>query len=213
MSPHGFTTTTTVTTTTTRSSRPRLIDIAVTTPPAELPVTLVEARDWLRVDGTDQDDVISALLAAVTNWAENFTRRAFIVRTQVSIFAAFPRVRSDFYMPSPPTQSVSSIAYVDSAGADQVFDGANFTVEQLFGLLRIKPDSDDWPQDAHSVTVTHLAGVADAAAVDEQIKTGIKVALAQLFEVRGDQVVGTIVSSAQTKASEAILAPFRVFLT
>ena len=192
---------------------PRLLDVTVATPPAEEPVTLTEARDWLRVDGTDQDTVITALIVAAREWAEGYTRRAFVNRDLAVTFAHFPFVGVDMYLPFPPGTALTALTYVDGDGTAQVFDIADTTLEEDTGLLRVNGDAvEDWPQSVFSVLAEYTGGYGpDASTVPEEVKTAIKIALAQMFEVRVDQTFGAQASVPQTKASMALLQHFRVW--
>jgi uncharacterized phiE125 gp8 family phage protein len=60
-----------------------------TAAPAAEPITLAEAKAWLRVDGTDEDTLITALIAAARTHVENFTRRALITQQFEVSFDAF----------------------------------------------------------------------------------------------------------------------------
>ena len=52
--------------------------LQLVTPPAEEPVSLAEARLHLRVDFTDDDALITSLIAAARQAAETLTGRQFV---------------------------------------------------------------------------------------------------------------------------------------
>jgi hypothetical protein len=57
------------------------MSLQLNTPPAQEPVTLAQAKAWLRVEsGTDEDDLIAALIAAARARAEWHTGRAFVTQ-------------------------------------------------------------------------------------------------------------------------------------
>ena len=191
---------------------PRLLNIK-SVPPATALVNLADAKEWLRVDGTDQDDVITALVTAATEWAEGYTRRAFIDRALDVTFAHFPFIGLDFYLPLPNVHDLTALTWVDTAGTAQVYDIADLDVEETFGLLRVKGDAvEDWPQDAHSVNALYTGGFGvDVTDVPENVITAVKISLAQMFEVRVDQTFGAQASRPQTKSSMSLLNHFRVW--
>ena len=195
------------------AAHPRILDFQVATPSAEDPVTLVEAKEWLRVDGTDQDTTVTALIKAATEWAENYTRRAFVNRDLDVTFAHFPAVHVDMYLPQPNATALTALTYVDGDGTAQVYDIADTTLEESTGLLRVNADAvEDWPQAVFSVNALYTGGYGpDASTVPEEIKTAIKIAIAQMFEVRVDQTFGAQASKPQTKASMILLQHFRVW--
>ena len=213
MTPHGGFTATTARPRIKTAEHPRLLDVTLVQPATE-PVTLSEMKEWLRVDGTDQDVVITDLIRSAREWAEGYASRSFIDRAVDVTWATFPTIGADLYLPGPPAKALTALTYVDSSGAPQVYDIADTTLEELYGLLRVNPDAvEDWPQDAFSVNAKYTAGFGDAAAVPEQIKTAIKVAATQNFLVRGDQIAGSQFSTAQLKSSMSLLNHHRMFRT
>ena len=193
---------------------PRLLDFTIVTPAATDPVTLAELKEWLRVDGTDQDDLITSLISSATEWAENYTHRAFVERDLDVDFAHFPHVGQDLYLPSPPLRVLTAVTYVDSAGVAQVYDVADLDIFPSTGLVRVKPTAvEDWPQGVFGVECLYTAGFGPTAAeTPEEVKTAIKVAVTQNFLFRGDQIAGSQFSTAQLKSSMSLLNHHRVFL-
>ena len=193
--------------------RPRLLNTRLVTAPATDPVTLDEAKDWLRVDGTDQDALITALITAVTQWAEGFTHRAFVKRDSQNQFDVFPRSGQDLYLPGPPIIDLTSLPYRTTADEATTYDVANVAVAKSTGLVRVLPGMEDWPQDAHTFDAIYSHGIDTAVDdIPEVIKTAILVGVAQLFEYRVDQTAGSQLSKLQAKASETLLRPFVVAL-
>ena len=44
-------------------------------------ITSTELKNWLRIDGSDDDTVISSLLIAGHNWAKRYTGRSLTTQT------------------------------------------------------------------------------------------------------------------------------------
>ena len=63
--------------------------IKLITPPAVEPITLADAKAFLRVDGTDDVSIISAFLTAARMYCEQHTQRQFITATY--------KVTADFF--------------------------------------------------------------------------------------------------------------------
>lgn len=192
--------------------RPRLLDLVVSTPPAELPVEIDGVKEWLRVDGADQDVVIADLIAASVEWAEGYTRRSFVERGLTVRFAELPATGLDLRLPLPNVIDVSAATYVDTSGEAQVIDVADFTVEPTFGMLT-ENFGFSWPTDVASVEFVYTAGYGDADAVPAQIKRAIRTDIEQGFRFRSDQELGSQFTKTHAKASMALLDHFRVFLT
>ena len=54
---------------------------SVVTPAASEPITLTEAKNFLRVDGSDDDALIGALISAAREMCEQYTRRILVTTT------------------------------------------------------------------------------------------------------------------------------------
>ena len=164
-----------------------------TVAPAALPVEVVEAKLHLRVIGTDEDTLIMAMLGAATQLAEQATGRALMLQTWQLSLDNFPTA---FELTRVPAQSVSSIVYTDSTGADQTVLAGNYTLDNAddFGTALVLPAySKSWPAarcQANAVRLTFVAGYANAAAVPESIKSWIKLCVGAMYENRESEVVG-----------------------
>ena len=181
-----------------------------TSDPAREPIALSDARAHLRVEEDDEDAHIAGLIAAARDWAEGFTRRAFITQTWELHLDGFPKC---IRVPRPPLQSVTSIQYVDSAGVSQTLSTSVYTVDTDAEPGLIYPAySQTWPttrQIPKSVTVTFVAGYgADPADVPDPIRHAIKLHVSRLYEIREPQITGTIITD--TRADEAIARPYQI---
>src|SRR5690554_6904374 len=118
------------------------------TQPAEEPVTLVEAKTHLRVDATDEDALISSLIASAREHVEAFQLRALVTQTWRLSLDRFPRGRV-IRLPRPPLQSVTSITYTDPGGAQQTLSNTLYDVDTDSepGRIVLKDDA-DWPDTA-----------------------------------------------------------------
>lgn len=124
--------------------------------PAVEPVTLAQARLHLRVDNTDDDTLIAALIAAARADAEHRTERAFVTQTREQVVDHFPfgcvyntltgqqqqaygsafvtrgtahRNRNAIEIRRTPIQSVESVKYIDPTGTEQTLDPAQYQLD------------------------------------------------------------------------------------
>lgn len=182
----------------------------VTTAPAIEPVTLSEAKLHLRVDHTADDSLITALIVAAREQAEAFTSRAFIEQTITLKFDAFPEY---FRLPRPPLVSVTSIAYLDSAGASQTISNTLYRVDAQSEPGRVTVAyGQSWPAThdvTGAVTVVYKAGYsATSASVPASIKHAILMMVESLYENRGDIMVGLSVQE-MPQTSKTLLFAYR----
>lgn len=143
------------------------------TPPAEEPVSLAEARAQLHVDvgDTDFDTEFTIYIKAAREHAEEITGTKFITQTvlmQADSFCALKR------LPMAPLQSIESITYLDSDGAEQTLDPAVYraVLADMRPSIQLKVGQ-SWPGlqcTPDAVRVTAIAGYGDAAAVPAKAK-------------------------------------------
>lgn len=96
--------------------------------PATEPVTLAEAKAFLRVDGSDEDSFISTLITAARLHTESVSSRAMISQSWRVVRDRWPpdrRVR----LPVAPLRSLSAIRAYDTDGNATVLTLAEFQPE------------------------------------------------------------------------------------
>lgn len=188
----------------------------IITPPAEMPVTLAEAKLSLKADGDEQDALISAWIEGITAYAEHYTGRAFINRGMRVILDAFPVAESGgegvIFLDHPPIASVESINYVDLAGADCTLDPQDYVVDAdsepgcvVIGAGRAWPETLDRIK---SVTCDYTAGYGpDSSFVPKGIKLFILAKLAEQM----DPAVRMEKDTVQSSFIDCLLHPYKVY--
>lgn len=175
--------------------------LSLVTPPVGEPITLSGAKAHLRIDGTDDDDLVTSLITAACrafDGRDAWFGRALITQTWDLFLDDLPYgsgslessyAQPEICVPLPPLQSVTSITYVDLTGSPQVLDPSEYTVDAKSEPGRIFPAyGKSWPVARcapNAVTVRFVAGYGAASAVPEDIKLWLKQAVAYFFENRG----------------------------
>ncbi len=184
----------------------------IVTPTAE-PITLAEAKAHLRVDFTDDDSLITALIGAARATAEEFTNRAIMPQTLEHVLHMFPWCTPRNHFGSirlfrSPYAALVSLEYYDADNQPQTLDEADLIIVGTSEPATICPQLDtQWPTVAErpdAITITYQAGYANAAAVPKPIKQAMLLMIGAWYERRED--------SAQNlpKASEMLLLPYVV---
>jgi uncharacterized phiE125 gp8 family phage protein len=150
--------------------------LSLVTGPAQEPLTIAEAKIAARAlsDVSDEDGLFAEWIATSREYVENFTRRALLTQTWALKLDGFG---TSAYMscgvmtlPKPPLISITSIVYLDGAGATQTWASSNYRVDTEtgpdVGRARITPAYGvSWPQTypvTNAVTVTFVAGYGTA---------------------------------------------------
>lgn len=177
-------------------------------PPAVEPVTLEEAKLHLRVDGNEDDSLITALITAARQKAEEYTRRAFITQTwELAVDTAC----GVLYLPRPPVQAVETVTV----------DGGIVATENyaLIGPEALHVKVPLYAVNPGGVVIRYRAGYGDAPAdVPQVIRQAILMLVAHLYEAREGQAP-QVEYEVQARAGAdmpptvaALLRPYRVML-
>jgi uncharacterized phiE125 gp8 family phage protein len=188
------------------------MSLELVTAPGKETVLLSHAKAWLRVEHTDDDTLITGLIASARVRAESETARAFITQTWDLKLDAFS---DSIPLPLPPVQSVTSIKYIDTDGAEQSF--TDFVLTQCKGITYIVLAYEkSWPairSVPDAITIRFVAGYGDDPGdVPEPIKSAIKVTVADYYENRESIVIGTSAVEINSIAAKNLLSFYRVNL-
>lgn len=125
-----------------------LYSLSLVSPPQAEPIDLVEAKLHLKVEHTDDDELIKAMLGAARQQAEAFLNLSLVVQTFDLFLDAFPSDGgySALKVPRAPLVSVTHVKYTDSAGVVQTLATSKYTVDMRSRPGRIVPAyGESWP--------------------------------------------------------------------
>lgn len=128
--------------------------------PGEEPVSLAEAKAFCRIDGTDEDALVSALITAARLHVESITGRALLTQTWRLIL-----------------QSVSGLVVpLPVVPASELIDAPDGAVLQGDSLL-LAAETDQ-------LSVDYTAGYGDAEDVPQDLKQAVLTLVAYWYEHR-----------------------------
>lgn len=185
--------------------------VETTSGPDAEPLELAETKAHLRVDTTADDDLITALITAARQWAEEHTGRDLITRTRKLYLDAFPWV---ILLPHPPFQSLVAITYVDTEGATQTLSSSVYDVDSTAEPARVAEAwEQEWPhtrREMRAVTVEYKSGYGDAAAkVPQALRQAMLLLIGHWYEHREEVNIGNIVQEVPA-AADRLLRMYRV---
>jgi uncharacterized phiE125 gp8 family phage protein len=163
------------------------MSLKLITAPTTEPVTIQDqtTKDYLRLDGTDSDNSITALLKTAREEAENFQNRAYLTQTWELSFDTFPRMPLE--LPRPPLQSLVSVKLYGADGTEITMDINDFIVDTDSEPGRIafkygKTWSTIILREINAVKIQYKAGYTDVNKVSELVKTAIRIHAAHRYE-------------------------------
>lgn len=187
--------------------------LKLVSPPAAEPVTLAEAKAHCRVDAdiTADDDLLTALVVAARERAEHETGRVLVTQTWRQTLPAFPAWELDLWR--SPLQSVASVKYIDTDGAEQTLAAGAYRVITDLPLGRLVPAyGGQWPATRateNAVTVEYVAGYGAAADVPRAIRQWMLLTIGAWYASRESLTPGTLVSAPRA-FHDALLDPYRI---
>ncbi len=178
------------------------------------PVTLVEAKAYLKIDHGADDAVITLLIQAATQFAEDFTSRDFRTRTWIATLDSFDDQFLDrIQLRKNQIGAITSIQYFNDASTPVLttVDAATYYLrfDQWWAFAVLK-DSDDWPTDVDDeqseqrITVTFTTVLPPDLA---EVKVGILNAISAMYENRVD-CGGCKTANDATSAAMQFAGPF-----
>lgn len=163
--------------------------LVLITPPAVEPVSLAEAKQHLRVDITDDDALITALITAAREYCEGFQNRAYITQVWQLWLDSWPD-GSEIRIPKPPLQSVTSVKYYGADNTEYTLPPADYFVDTKSEPGRIVLAYErTWPsvtlRPANAVCIEFVAGYGDdAGKVPQKVRQAIYLLIGHWYENR-----------------------------
>ena len=182
------------------------------TPPAAEPLSLADARDFLRVAHDDDDDAIAALIAAARLHIEAHTRRALITQNWRLVRDCWPASGTLTLLPAP-ARALEAVRLLAVDGTAQELDLDAFVLDAAAAPARARFDRDSLAQPARPFARNEIAIEAGygAAATDvpAPLRHAIRLLVAHWYENRA-----LVKASGEVAAIPAsvlsLVAPYRV---
>lgn len=186
--------------------------VLVTPPSAGDPlISLAEAKAQCRVDSSDEDALITSLVAAATSYLDGYAGilgRALVTQTWRQDFDRYARC---LRLPLLAA-SVTAIHWIDDDGGDTTIAGADYALlaDGRGSYVRFV-DGFSTPgslAETAGLKVTFTAGYGAAAAVPPAIKQAAQLLVGHWYVNREAVNVGNI-TTILPLAADALLQPFR----
>ena len=165
------------------------------TGPSSEPITLAEAKLYLRVDDSTEDALITAIITAARRKFENDTYHYLMPQTWELYLNQNEINAEQISINKSDITAISSVKYYDQSNTQQTLSANDYqtaiqgrpysiqltTVPQVYNRLE-------------AMVIRFTLGYTNAAAVPEDIKTAIKTIIGTLYENRQTIVTGTQVN-------------------
>ena len=179
------------------------------TAPAVEPLSLAEAKAFLRVETAADDDVITVLIAGSRIHVEAQTRRALITQSWRLSFDIWPDNGRLAVLPAP-VQALAAARVYDFDNAAQALDTGAFVLDKGASALIFAPWALPAPgRLSAGIELDVTVGYGDAAIdVPEPLRQAIRLLVAHWYENRGLTAAGA--TSVLPSTVAALIAPYRM---
>lgn len=181
--------------------------------PLNEPVTLEEAKLHLRVDGVEEDSLISALIFATWEFCENFTGRSLAVQTFELVTGPFLIKYGSIKLPMPPLVEVLFFKYLNEQNEEVTLEENSgfYVVKDMEPALLCPNPETGWPEDCalrpDAVRIRFKAGYAD---LPKSIRQAMLLLIGHFYENR-EAVNKKVEFKELPFSASALLYPFKVF--
>lgn len=147
---------------------------------------LADVKLHLRIAHDAEDALLIRLAEAAVNWCEKYQGRKYLQVACVDYLDAWPKVIRPRWS---PVESVTSITYIDTGGAEQTWAAAEYRLDGNTEPARIVPaygyDYPDVRGDINGICLTYIAGYGEQFAdVPQEIRNAIYLLIAHWYSHR-----------------------------
>lgn len=182
-----------------------------TVEPTGTPVSLTQAKLHCRIDHSEEDDLLIGLIAAAVSMVEDYCGRALMEQTWRLTLDEFA---DRIVLPRGPVQSITQFTHLDSEGNTQAVasDLYKLDLDADPQVVLLEPQQ-QWPGVggyAVPISITYVAGYAEAENVPAAIRQAILMLVANWYSNRETLLTGSTVAE-MPLGTMALLQNHRAF--
>jgi uncharacterized phiE125 gp8 family phage protein len=185
--------------------------LALTSGPAEEPVSVSEAKAHLRLDGTAEDILVASLIVTSRLHIEAALGLALITQGWRLTLDRWPE-GGEVRFPLRPVQGIDAVTVHAADGAPSVISAESYLLDGQGLVPRLVPRDGKWPAPGlavNGIEIEFTAGLADAAAsVLQPIRHALLLLVAHWYEHRDPLEIGSAASTIPAAVSD-LLRPYR----
>ena len=192
--------------------------IVLLVPPAAEPVSLADAKAWLRVDTDAEDALVTSLVVTARGAVEAFTGRVLVSQTWRLTFDAWPdvacrpcfgvaRAATAVSIPLTPVAGITAVRVFDAAGVPQILPPTAYTLRGEPYRHWLEVAAPPQPGRSHGgIEIDVVCGYGAPTDVPQPLRQAVLMLVARLFENRGDDAD---IQHLMRGAAHGLLAPYR----
>lgn len=154
------------------------------TTPGTSPLTLDDAKDWMKVDVTTDDALIQSLIDAATEWGQKYTTRDFSANTWTMLDDFFT---DPIELRRSPVASITSVKHLVSDVLTTVSADVYYLKKKTQFSEILTNTDESWPTNTddreQAIEVVFVSG---PVACQDQVITALARHVAFMYQNRGD---------------------------
>lgn len=186
--------------------------LVMRTAPVSEPVTVEEAKAYLRIDGSSEDTLISSLILTSRLHIEAALGLALMTQEWSLVLDGWP-ASGVVRLPLRPIQAVSEVRVLDADGSPSVVDTQSYVVDTAGTPPRLIATEAGWPKPgraANGIEIDFKAGYGTSSAdVPEPIRKALLLLVAHWYEHRDPIEIGAQSAAIPADVSR-LLMPHRM---
>lgn len=141
-------------------------------------VTLEDAKNFLRIDSANDDELLTRLIKSATKKCESYIGKSLITKTYKISFENC--ILSKVKLPYGPIQSISSVVSKDSLGNIEVIAPENYSLNTATNTITFNSAIVNY-----IIEIIYTSGYGDLETdIPEDIKQGLLFHIARLYDDR-----------------------------
>lgn len=141
------------------------------------PISLIEAKTFLRVDTTEDNDLITRLIKTATGQCELYTKKSLV--TKKYKLSLYEKAENYVKLPYGPAQSIESIKKIDEEANAELINPDNYNLDTESSRIILKTNLYEY-----KIEIIYTTGYGDASDVPEDIKQGLLMHIAKMYDER-----------------------------
>ncbi len=152
------------------------------------PITVIDAKKYLRIDDDEDDFVVMGLIKQAREYCEEYQGKKYINQTIEGYLDYFPSGNGNIeFRDCSPVQYVESIKYTDKDGIEHVFGQENYSLDNVSFVNQIYLNyGKSWPstilKPQNGVKITFIAGFDSVSQIPETYKWAMILHMKLLYD-------------------------------
>lgn len=152
--------------------------LVIVTESVNMPISLIETKNFLRIDTSTDDDLLTRLIKSATKKCETYIGKSLITKTYKITFENCVLTKTK--LPYGPLQNISLVTTKDAEGNITTVSTDEYVISKANNAIEFKSSLVN-----NIIEITYISGYGDNDTdIPEDIKQGLLFHIARLYDDR-----------------------------